>query len=219
MSNRRSTNGSQSRSRTRAKRSAKSDARAKPVDQGKRISRVGQKSRSGAERKSRSRSKRSRTELAPAATSRDLLPEPVLLATERRGAYFRLDKTVRAAVQPRDSIEEIWVRDIVDLVWDSQRLRRVKAAYWDNEAASEAALDDVSTDVAYAKALSNRLSGLDRLDGLIASMEARRATVLREIDRRRAAITAQGAGKSSTVEDAEFEEVPSLETGSSRTRS
>ncbi len=35
---------------------------------------------------------------------------------------------VTAAVDPADAIEEIWVRDVVELAWDMARLRRLKAS-------------------------------------------------------------------------------------------
>jgi hypothetical protein len=41
--------------------------------------------------------------------------------------YEALLTQVFASVRPADAIEEIWVRDVVDLTWDSQRLRRMKA--------------------------------------------------------------------------------------------
>jgi hypothetical protein len=43
------------------------------------------------------------------------------------GAYDELLVRVSAAVRPADIFEEIWVRDIVDLVWEAFRLRRLKA--------------------------------------------------------------------------------------------
>jgi hypothetical protein len=35
---------------------------------------------------------------------------------------------VSGAVKPTDVLEEIWVRDVVDLVWETVRLRRLKAS-------------------------------------------------------------------------------------------
>jgi hypothetical protein len=42
--------------------------------------------------------------------------------------YNTLLVRVSATVKPADTLEEIWVRDVVDLVWDAVRLRRQKAA-------------------------------------------------------------------------------------------
>ena len=35
---------------------------------------------------------------------------------------------MRAAIAPRDAIEEIWARDLVDNLWETLRLRRIKAS-------------------------------------------------------------------------------------------
>ncbi len=35
---------------------------------------------------------------------------------------------ISATVGPLDFLEEIWVNDVIDLVWEAQRLRRLKAA-------------------------------------------------------------------------------------------
>jgi hypothetical protein len=41
-------------------------------------------------------------------------------------AYDAFFARVQASVQPNDIFEEIWVRDVVDLVWWAQRLRRLR---------------------------------------------------------------------------------------------
>jgi hypothetical protein len=53
-------------------------------------------------------------------------PAP-LIEGEDAGAYDELLLRISAAVRPHDIFEEIWVRDIVDLVWEAFRLRRLKA--------------------------------------------------------------------------------------------
>jgi hypothetical protein len=55
------------------------------------------------------------------------LPPPTLVNGEDTATYDQLAARVLAAVAPANVIEEIWVRDIVDLVWDVVRLRRLKA--------------------------------------------------------------------------------------------
>src|SRR5947209_8698769 len=52
---------------------------------------------------------------------------PPLIAGESAAAYDELLARVSTALQPADVLEEIWVRDVVDLVWDVCRLRRFKA--------------------------------------------------------------------------------------------
>ena len=56
-----------------------------------------------------------------------LAPRP-LLDGEDRAAYDALLKQITTIVKPADVIEEILVRDIVDLVWEGLRLRRLKVA-------------------------------------------------------------------------------------------
>src|ERR1700680_24366 len=49
---------------------------------------------------------------------------PPLIEGEDAAAYDELLTRVSAAVKPADILEDIWVRDIVDLVWHAFRLRR-----------------------------------------------------------------------------------------------
>jgi len=52
---------------------------------------------------------------------------PPLIAGERSAGYDELLARVCETLQPSDVLEHIWVRDIVDLVWEVYRLRRLKA--------------------------------------------------------------------------------------------
>jgi hypothetical protein len=52
---------------------------------------------------------------------------PPILEGEDTAAYDELLARISGAVKPADILEEIWVRDLVDLVWDAFRLRRLKA--------------------------------------------------------------------------------------------
>ena len=72
----------------------------------------------------------------PAATSatdrtevrrRDWDGEPGLLLGEDAQGYEELLAQVRRALTPHDVMEEMWIRDVVDLAWDIFRLRRLKA--------------------------------------------------------------------------------------------
>jgi hypothetical protein len=56
----------------------------------------------------------------------DLFGPPPLLEGEDAAAYDELLLRVSAAVKPVDILEDIWVRDIVDLAWEVFRLRRLK---------------------------------------------------------------------------------------------
>ena len=75
-------------------------------------------------------------ELAPAPTRaptilpppdiRGLLGPPPLLDGEDRAAFEALYRHVRTKVAPSDVLEEIWVRDVVDNLWETLRMRRLK---------------------------------------------------------------------------------------------
>src|SRR5438874_2377291 len=54
-------------------------------------------------------------------------PAP-LFRGEEVSCYDTLLARVSGAVRPADFVEEIFVRDVVDLLWDVLRLRRAKAA-------------------------------------------------------------------------------------------
>jgi hypothetical protein len=56
-----------------------------------------------------------------------LFGRPPLLEGEDTAAYDELLLQISGIVKPADILEEIWVRDIVDLVWEVFRLRRLKA--------------------------------------------------------------------------------------------
>ena len=56
-----------------------------------------------------------------------LFGPPPLLEGEDTAAYDELLARISGAVKPADIFEEIWVRDIVDLVWEVLRLRWLKA--------------------------------------------------------------------------------------------
>src|SRR5262249_2217642 len=55
------------------------------------------------------------------------LPTPPLARGGDPARYDQLAARFAAAVAPTNVIEEMWVRDVVDLVWDVMRLRRLKA--------------------------------------------------------------------------------------------
>jgi ribosomal protein L12E/L44/L45/RPP1/RPP2 len=54
------------------------------------------------------------------------LAQPVLLEGEDEAEYGRLLAQVTAAVRPTDVIEEFWIQDVVELMWEAMRLRRLK---------------------------------------------------------------------------------------------
>ena len=56
-----------------------------------------------------------------------ILGPPALLEGEDASLYSALTAQMRSAVAPKDVLEEIWVRDVVDLVWEGIRLKRMKS--------------------------------------------------------------------------------------------
>jgi hypothetical protein len=81
-------------------------------------------------------------------------PSPIMEG-EDIGLYDELLTRISTAIKPNDILEDIWVREDVDLVWEIFRLRSIK-------------LDDI-----------------ERIDRMIAIAEARRNAILREINRHR----------------------------------
>jgi hypothetical protein len=65
----------------------------------------------------------------PARPAADLafFAPPPLIEGEDTAAYDDLLARISGAIKPSDILEEIWVRDVVDLTWDAFRLRRLKA--------------------------------------------------------------------------------------------
>jgi hypothetical protein len=57
-----------------------------------------------------------------------LFAQRPLIQGESEDEYDDLLSRVTSAVAPADVIEAVWVKDIVDLIWESQRLRRLKAS-------------------------------------------------------------------------------------------
>src|SRR5215472_11211721 len=105
---------------------------------------------------------------------------PPLLEGEDSEAYGDLLARVSAAIRPNDILEEIWLRDFLDLAWETLRWRRLKAAVVDGAVAKR--LIGSCVEGAYARPLAFRLEEVERLDRMIASAEARRNAVLREIE-------------------------------------
>jgi len=142
---------------------------------------------------------------------------PPLLDSEDEIAFYDLADRIRAAIAPRDIIEQMLARDVADLHWESLRLRRAKASMVrtnrqrgvesllrrfdpsvarqlsDNPGQDPGVLEallkrnNLNMDDAHAETLIQRLDEVERLDRLIVRLEARRNNILRELDRRREA--------------------------------
>ena len=176
----------------------------------------------------------------------ECLGRPPLIPGDDAAGYDTLLARVSGAVRPRNVIEEAWVRDVVDLLWEAVRLRRLKAALmtacadmglqklltgldvpgdtyelarrWAARELEAAGRVDAILNAAglgmehvMARTLRQNIAEIERIERMIASLEARRAAALREIERYRGAFGADlrhAAQEAETVEDAEFEDVP-----------
>jgi hypothetical protein len=74
-----------------------------------------------------SQSRKPKSADAPPLTIGRLLGGPALIQGEDLRSYDELLERISTALKPQDPLEEIWIRDIVDLVWETFRLRRARA--------------------------------------------------------------------------------------------
>jgi hypothetical protein len=170
-------------------------------------------------------------------TAQSMFGPPPLVAGEDPAAYGALLARISAAVKPADFLEEIWVRDVVDMTWDCLRMRRLKASLltsaigdgiddlenlgWKVKGLSQqwktsnrttvvtklAALG-LSIDAPIAHVLATKIDQFDRIEQMIMNAEARRNIALREVDRHRANLAQALRQASDGVIDAEFKDVP-----------
>jgi hypothetical protein len=169
----------------------------------------------------------------------DALPaSQAILVGEDAAQYHRLLDDIMRSVRPVDIVEQFWVRDVADLLWEALRLRRLKGnllhiAMRDGlqrvlapllQASADAVIrrwyegdekvqDEIeailrqaglSFDSVLSEALSSRLDAIERIDRMVASAEARRNAVLREISRHRDALAVRLTEVSDTMFEAEF---------------
>ncbi len=127
-----------------------------------------------------------------------LLGPPALIEGEDAAAYYELFAKVSAAVKPRDVIEEILLRDVVDHTWGALRMRRVEAAL---------VADGLTTRALNLRTISANVDAVERIDRIGMNAEVRRNAALREIERHRAGVAAALRRATDDVPDAEFEDV------------
>jgi hypothetical protein len=92
---------------------------------------------------------------------------PPLIEGEDAAAYDELLVRISAAVKPADILEDIWVREIVDLVWSAFRLRRFKTSpiNWVNDILASAGR---TTNGIGVRTLSVNLDHVERIEHMIA---------------------------------------------------
>jgi hypothetical protein len=105
----------------------------------------------------------------------EILGAPALLKAESAAAYSALYDQVRSVLMPQDVIDELWVREYVELTWEGLRLRRLKIKLYTvgRPAAIQAALEpmfdhDRKEPVQLSAAWSRRGRGAKRVDRLLA---------------------------------------------------
>jgi hypothetical protein len=99
-----------------------------------------------------------------------LFGEPPVLAGENKRGYDDLLARVTKCVKPKDILEKIWVRDVVDLTWEIFRWRR------------------------FVTESTGDIERVEKYDRLAMMAEIRRNAALREIERHRSSF-AQNLGQ------------------------
>ena len=105
----------------------------------------------------------------------DLLGPPPVITGEDPDAFVELLDRVRADAKPKGIIEHILVRDFVDLLWDSRRLRRLKAsllqaaAHEGLEKVLEPLVDSFDADTLVEKWARRRPSAIAKVDKVLAA--------------------------------------------------
>lgn len=196
-------------------------------------------------------------------------PAPIL-EEEDAECYNELLAGVSREVKATGIIEEIWIRDLVDLTWEILRWRRLRTALL-SERVSRALSDrlawlmrrkskktsdmlaafpafrliptstrklvkkwtardptavdrvnklmaaaNVTMDMVMADAFIEKLDSIERIDRLIAIAEARRNSILREVDLHRATLAKNLRATVENVEEAEFVIVESTAAGTDK---
>ena len=179
-----------------------------------------------------------------------------LAGGEDADAYAKLLADTMASVRPTGILEEMWLRDVVNNYWETERVRRYKAGRlaavradgmaallrslgetalgadqlaqgW--SARQVTAISDVRDrleragldhDAAHGSAFALHLDEFERIEQMIAGLEARRAAALREIGFHRADFADRLAAATQTpaIEDAQFAEATSPEGGEAEAR-
>jgi hypothetical protein len=114
------------------------------------------------------------TEVVP-LEERDFFGPPPLIDGEDPAAYAALLARVTAEVEPKGALEDIWVREVVDLVWEALRWRRLKASLL--QAAAHRGLEEIL----------QPLAGYEKAKGLARRWANRERKALKLVDRHLAA--------------------------------
>ncbi len=167
-----------------------------------------------------------------------LFGDPPVLSTENRKIYSDLLCKVAQAVKPKNIIEWMWIKDIVDLSWEIRRLRRYKAQLIEIERRSRLDVIEINEETATlppeqtsppskvykqhqtrkktelhaergsAMAFLAVIPNYERIDRLLVSAELRRNAALRDIQFYRESLAHLLRDASDKIIDAEYEETP-----------
>jgi hypothetical protein len=94
---------------------------------------------------------------------------PPLITGEDLAQYEAMRDQISAAVGPLDFLEEILVNDVVNLVWETLRLRRLMANLLNGDNGEF-----------LTKMFALRIATIEHIDRMVAGAEARRNVALRE---------------------------------------
>ena len=165
-----------------------------------------------------------------------LFGDPPLLSTEDPNLYWDMFDRFAEFVDPKNIIEWLWLKDIVDLCWEIARLRRYRAQQIENarchameyarehahhrdlcamdklkrpqmEALRNAPRLETEADSASLLILEH-LGTYETVDKLLMSAELRRDRILRELDFRRERVAPLLRQKSDELIDAPADAVP-----------
>jgi len=160
--------------------------------------------------------------LVPAAVQA-LFGDPPVLRGEEISVYYNILDRFAEIVDPQDTMEWLWIKDLTDHSWEIRRLRRLKVQLvelqrdqWvsnlETYHISMLEKDDESPYVPLPVPMSEKdtakmsdiqLANYSKVDKLIASAEARRDRTLREIDRRREQLARRVRKACAEVDDGE----------------
>jgi hypothetical protein len=130
---------------------------------------------------------------------KSLWGKPPLLPTEDPVVYDALCARIAKSVEPADVVFWILIKDVADLTWETLRFRRLKTQLLlptslQGKVYADLIASPVNYEAAEMTVLDVTLANLEmyeRIDALIALAEARRATALREMERRHHVIGAR----------------------------
>src|SRR6476661_1515443 len=129
-------------------------------------------------------------QVGPSAALAFLATAP-LIAGEDAAAYDDLSTRMSRMLTRSDILEQIWVRDVVDLTWEA--LVQVDAVL---------AAAGLEMDAAMARTFALKIDTVERIERMAAAAHYRRSDVLHEIERHRASFAATLRRAVAEVEDA-----------------